>query len=145
MAMNGIAEAYVFSKGSSDTLKVLRQLMMINSISYIAMSYLFSQTFGIIGLVYANCFNMLARSSSCIYFAQQHLLAETTGKLKSDMSFTQGVKKTVIFYFEVFSGKIYLGLTVLALIACKVLQLAVIPIVMKKLGIRLGLQEDVID
>ena len=42
MAMNGIAEAYVFSKGNSDTLKVLRQLMMVNSISYIGMSYLFS-------------------------------------------------------------------------------------------------------
>ena len=61
------------------------------------------------------------------------------------MSFMQGFNKTVVFYFEVFSGKIYLGLTVLAIIACKVLQLAVIPIVMRKLGISNDLQADVVD
>ena len=58
MAMNGIAEAYVFAKGSTDVLKTLRKLMLLNSITYIGLSYFLSQSLGIIGLVYSNCFNM---------------------------------------------------------------------------------------
>ena len=80
MAMNGIAEAYVFAKGDSETLKTLRQLMMVNSVMYIGMSYFFAQQFGIVGLIYGNCFNMFARSTSCIYFANQKNLVESKSK-----------------------------------------------------------------
>ena len=40
MALNGIAEAYVFAKGSTEHLKMVRKIMIINSVMYIAMSYM---------------------------------------------------------------------------------------------------------
>lgn len=43
MALNGISEAYAFSKGTEATLKKLRWLMVVNSVGYIALSYFLSQ------------------------------------------------------------------------------------------------------
>ena len=114
MAMNGIAEAYVFAKGCTDTLKKLRQLMLLNSIMYIGTSYLLSRELGIVGLIYANCFNMFIRSFSCIYFADQHYKVEK-GR---EVHLMGGLSQTLLFYLKIFSGKIYLILTVLAFVAC---------------------------
>ena len=42
MALNGISEAYAFSKGSEATLQKLRWIMVVNSFAYIGMSYFLS-------------------------------------------------------------------------------------------------------
>ena len=42
MALNGISEAYAFSKGDEQTLKKLRWLMLVNSVAYIVVSYVLS-------------------------------------------------------------------------------------------------------
>lgn len=68
MALNGISEAYAFSKGAESTLKTLRWLMLFNTGIYVALSLVLSQQIGIVGLVYANCINMFIRTSTCIYF-----------------------------------------------------------------------------
>ena len=108
--------------------------MIINSVSYIAISYMLSQIIGISGLVYANCINMLIRSYTCIYFAVKHEYKERT---KKEMKFIQGNTQTVLFYVRVLSGKIYLILTFLALGACIMLQKTIIPTVMRRIGIEI--------
>ena len=109
--------------------------MILNSISFIAMSYVLSQAIGISGLVYANCINMLIRSFTCIYFAVKHEYKERT---KNEMGLMQGTTAAILFYLRVFSGKIYLGLTVLAVIACLMLEKVIVPIVMRKIGIEVS-------
>ena len=99
------------------------------------MSYLLSQAIGISGLVYANCINMLIRSFTCIYFAVKHEYKERT---KNDMGMMQGITAAILFYLRVFSGKIYLGLTILAIAACLMLEKAFVPIVMRKIGIEVS-------
>ena len=47
MALNGLAEAYVFAKGDQYTLKILRRAMIMNSVLFIALSYLLSRAVGI--------------------------------------------------------------------------------------------------
>ena len=43
MALNGISEAYAFSKGTDSTLKTLRWLMLLNTGLYVALSLVLSQ------------------------------------------------------------------------------------------------------
>jgi len=42
MAYNGISEAYAFAKAPPEVLKFLRNLMLVNSVSYIGLSYFLS-------------------------------------------------------------------------------------------------------
>lgn len=68
MALNGISEAYAYSKGNEATMATLRRLMVLNTICYISLSLYLSQNMGVIGLVYANCANMLLRSIACLAY-----------------------------------------------------------------------------
>ena len=108
MALNGIAEAFAFSKGDEGTLKRLRWLMVVNSVVYIAFSYYLSIQIGIVGLVYGNCFNMFLRATSCIYY---------TFKQYGKPPFSY----TMRFFISIFTAPIYLGLVALALFGCTVL------------------------
>ena len=117
MALNGISEAYAFSKGIESTLQRLRWVMMLNSIGYIAMSYFLSQRIGIVGLVYANCANMLLRATSCVYFTFRQ--------------FEKSGSEAVYFFVSIFTGKIFLGLVSLALAGCFVLQRWIFPLLFK--------------
>ena len=132
MALNGLPEAYVFAKGDQYTLKILRQAMIFNSFLFIVLSYLFSSAVGIQGLVLANCVNMLIRSHTCLYFAVKQ---EHNERTKSQMGIVEGIATAFLFYLKVHSGKVYLGLTVLAIMACLVLQNFVMPVLLHRLGI----------
>ena len=47
---------------------MLRKLMLANTVIYLALSLVLVSYIGIVGLVYANCFNMLLRATSCVHF-----------------------------------------------------------------------------
>ena len=118
MALNGISEAYAYSKGNEATMATLRRLMVINTICYISLSLYLSQEMGVIGLVYANCANMLLRSIACLAYTFKQYKKSST--------------ETILFFVSIFSGKIYLGLVALALGGCLILQHQVIPFLFPK-------------
>lgn len=117
MALNGILEAYAFSKGTDVTLKKLRWLMVLNSVGYIGLSYGLSVQIGIVGLVYANCLNMLLRTISCLYFTFRQ--------------FGKDGKEAFMLLCSVFTGKIYLGLVALAWSSCYILENFALPLLLK--------------
>ena len=108
MGLNGVSEAFAFAKGNEITLAKLRWLMVLNSVAYIALSFFLSQKIGIVGLVYANCANMLLRATSCIYYTFRQM-----GK---------SMNSSILFFFSIFAGKIYIGLVALAFLGCSILQ-----------------------
>ena len=62
MSMNGMSEAFAYGMASKPVLTQLQGLMVFNSALYIALVIAFSSKFGIVGLVIANCVNMLIRA-----------------------------------------------------------------------------------
>jgi Na+-driven multidrug efflux pump len=71
-ALNGVADAYANAKADSETLAKMRNMMLVNSISYLGLCYVLAVSpgyFGFKGLIYANCLNMFIRAITCLYFA----------------------------------------------------------------------------
>jgi Na+-driven multidrug efflux pump len=74
-ALNGISEAYFNAKADSETLTKMRRMMLVNSVMYLGLCYVFAINpgfFGFKGLIYANCMNMSVRATTCLYFTIQH-------------------------------------------------------------------------
>ena len=67
-----------------------------------------------------------------MYFAVKHEYRERT---KREMGMLESIAAAMLFYLKVHSGKIYLGLTALAVVACLILQRFVIPLLMQRLGL----------
>ena len=61
MALNGMSEAFAYGLANQKVLESLQGLLIYNSIVYVMAVLFFSNKFGVIGLVYANCINMAIR------------------------------------------------------------------------------------
>jgi len=62
MSANGMAEAFAYGLANEKVLNQLQALMVINALIYIFLTVVFSKIFGIPGLIYANCVNMMIRA-----------------------------------------------------------------------------------
>ncbi|CAG9831651.1 unnamed protein product [Diabrotica balteata] len=61
LAINGVTEGYVFATMNNQQLDRYNYIMVIFSISFLIISYLFTYIFGPVGFILANCINMTAR------------------------------------------------------------------------------------
>lgn len=61
LAVNGVTECYVFATMDNRQLDKYNYLMVIFSVSFLAISYLLTNTLGPVGFILANCINMSAR------------------------------------------------------------------------------------
>ena len=70
MALNGTTEAFVFARGSQETLAKVHMVMTANSVMYLCggfgLTYFLTD---IRGIIYANCTNMALRAGSSLYLA----------------------------------------------------------------------------
>jgi len=69
MAMNGMAEAFAYGLANQTVLNKLQAMLVFNSVLYVGAVVVFSGTYGIIGLTYANCLNMGIRSIMSLKFS----------------------------------------------------------------------------
>lgn len=68
LAVNGVTECYVFATMDNRQLDKYNYLMVIFSVSFLAISYLLTNTLGPVGFILANCINMSARIAHSIHF-----------------------------------------------------------------------------
>ncbi|GAM23765.1 hypothetical protein SAMD00019534_069400 [Acytostelium subglobosum LB1] len=68
MAVNGVSEAFVHSVSKTDQLKTLNWILFLIGLLYLFLTYIFSTLWGTIGIILANCINMLARIIYSVYF-----------------------------------------------------------------------------
>ena len=111
MAMNGMSEAFAYGLANSNVLKKLQSLLVFNSIVYLSCVVYFSQKYGVIGLIYANCINMAVRAVCSLNISLKQL-AQDSGK--KDGLETNSVYllskffKSVIFHY-IFQGLVLVG------------------------------------
>nr|CAI5853895.1 unnamed protein product [Callosobruchus analis] len=77
LAVNGVTEGYVFATMDNQQIDKYNYIMVIFSIIFLVISYVFTCTIGPVGFILANCFNMSARIIHSIIFIRQRY--ETTG------------------------------------------------------------------
>lgn len=68
LAVNGITEGYMFATNTSKDIDTYNYYMAVFSIMFLVLSYAFTNVFGPVGLILANCLNMLCRISYSTYF-----------------------------------------------------------------------------
>ncbi|KAJ8909684.1 hypothetical protein NQ315_003707 [Exocentrus adspersus] len=61
LAVNGVTEGYVFATMSNDQLDRYNYVMVFFSVTFLLISYIFTNIFGPVGFILANCINMSAR------------------------------------------------------------------------------------
>ncbi|CAH1179354.1 unnamed protein product [Phaedon cochleariae] len=61
LAINGVTEGYVHATMDNEQLDKYNYLMVIFSVAFLLISYIFTYFIGAVGFILANCFNMLAR------------------------------------------------------------------------------------
>lgn len=61
LAINGVTEGFVFATMDSKQLDRYNYVMVIFSVSFLLISYVFTSVLGPVGFILANCVNMLAR------------------------------------------------------------------------------------
>jgi len=74
-----------------------------------------------VGLVYANCFNMWIRGTSCLYYAVE---MHNTEKQQAQPVIKVQERSFLSYILSLFTGKIFIGLALLGCLACLVLQYA---------------------
>lgn len=68
LAVNGVTECYAFATMTSAQLNSYNYLMVLFSISFLFLSYLFTYVFGPVGFIVSNCINMFARILHSVHF-----------------------------------------------------------------------------
>lgn len=68
LAVNGITECYVFATMSNIELDRYNYVMVFFSVSFLIISYVFTNFFGAVGFIFANCINMGARIVHSLYY-----------------------------------------------------------------------------
>ncbi|KAF5289728.1 hypothetical protein FQA39_LY03645 [Lamprigera yunnana] len=68
LAVNGITECYVFATMDNEQLDKYNYIMVVFSITFLIISYVFTIICGPVGFILANCINMLARIIHSIHF-----------------------------------------------------------------------------
>ncbi|CAH1970858.1 unnamed protein product [Acanthoscelides obtectus] len=71
LAVNGVTEGYVFATMDNQQIDRYNYLMVIFSIVFLLISYVFTCTIGPVGFILANCFNMSARIIHSIIFIRK--------------------------------------------------------------------------
>ncbi|XP_046400052.1 protein RFT1 homolog [Ischnura elegans] len=89
LAINGVSEAYSFAAMSPPQLDEYNHVMALMSAVFLGVSYGLTYFFGAVGLVFANCGNMLARITHSIIFIQSRY---STSKLNPLYSLIPGRK-----------------------------------------------------
>lgn len=82
MGINGITEAFVHAVASQKHLSILNVLMIIVALVYMSVATLLVNVSGTIGLVIANCFNMLFRIITHGYYIYQYIQGVPTSTKK---------------------------------------------------------------
>ncbi|KAK4874808.1 hypothetical protein RN001_014168 [Aquatica leii] len=76
LAINGVTECYVFATMNNEELDKYNYVMVVFSITFLAISYVLTSVCGPVGFILANCVNMLARIIHSIYFIR-HVFEDT--------------------------------------------------------------------
>ncbi|XP_018326501.1 protein RFT1 homolog [Agrilus planipennis] len=71
LAVNGVTECYVFATMNNQQIDRYNYKMVVFSVIFLIISYLFTLIFGPVGFILANCINMAARIGHSIYFIHQ--------------------------------------------------------------------------
>lgn len=71
LAVNGVTECYVFATMDNEQLNKYNYVMVIFSVSFLLISYVFTNIFGPVGFILANCVNMAARIIHSLYFIKR--------------------------------------------------------------------------
>eukprot|EP01133_Synstelium_polycarpum_P003811 gene3811-4395_t len=68
IAINGVSEAFVHSVAKPDQLRVVNWVLIANGVFYLVCTAILSRLYGTIGIIIANCLNMMARIAYSLYF-----------------------------------------------------------------------------
>ncbi|KAJ8931836.1 hypothetical protein NQ314_015233 [Rhamnusium bicolor] len=71
LAVNGVTEGYVFATMNNKQLDRYNYIMVLFSITFLLISYIFTYIFGPVGFILANCINMGARITHSISFIKR--------------------------------------------------------------------------
>lgn len=72
LAVNGITECYALATMNTSQLDRFNYIMAGLSVSFLLISWLFTQIFGGVGFIFANCCNMFGRIVHSVWFIQNH-------------------------------------------------------------------------
>lgn len=68
MAANGVSEAFVTASASTEELKARTKFATVLSLAYLMSLYYAAKTYGALGIILVNCFNMALRTSYSAWF-----------------------------------------------------------------------------
>jgi len=106
-----MAEAFAYGLASPSVLTKLQGMLLFNSVVYITAVVVLSGKFGIVGLIYANCVNMVVRAGFSL-------------KISLDTFDSDSRIGLISLFGRIFTHKAFVGLVFLGCIGTAVAHLA---------------------
>ena len=107
-----MSEAFAYGLANQKVLESLQGLLIYNSIIYVMAVLFFSNKFGVIGLVYANCINMAVRGFCSLKISIDCMNKEMEQKDKKSGKNCFSMIKLI---FNVFIHKFFIAILILSI------------------------------
>lgn len=113
MALNGMSEAFAYGLANQKVLESLQGLLIYNSVIYVLAVLFFSNKFGVIGLVYANCINMAVRGFCSLMISIDCMNKEMQ---ENDKKSGRNCFSLFKLIFNIFIHKFFIAMMVLSIV-----------------------------